>query len=188
MKKFFLMAMMACATITAFAQFRVEAGFISQTDDGEDSDISLSGLKVGGYYMLNDVILDNGVLEAGVTFQMASGKENGIKYKHMDFAIPINAGYAIQAADDFIVRPYLGINLKLNTKFEASNDGVTLDLLDKDIVGSDIKKFQFGGQVGAVCQWNKFTLGYQFQQDFGDLYKDLDSKFVTHTFSVGYIF
>lgn len=188
MKKFFLMAMMACATITAFAQFRVEAGFISQTDDGEDSDISLSGLKVGGYYMLNDVILDNGVLEAGVTFQMASGKEGGIKYKHMDFAIPINAGYAIQAADDFIVRPYLGINLKFNTKLEGSNDGVTIDLLDKDIVGSDVKKFQFGGQVGAVCQWNKFTLGYQFQQDFGDLYKDVDSKFVTHTFSVGYIF
>ena len=48
--------MMACATITVFAQFRVEAGFISQTDDGDDSDVSLSGLKVGGYYMLNDVI------------------------------------------------------------------------------------------------------------------------------------
>ena len=187
MKKLFLMALMACATITAFAQFRVEAGFISQTSD-DDSDVSMSGLKVGGYYMLNDIVVDNGVLECGVTFQSVSGKENGVKYKHMDFAIPVNAGYAIEAADDFIVRPYVGINLKLNTKFEASNNGVTLDLLDKDIVGMDVKKFQFGGQVGAVCQWNKFTVGYQMQKDFSDLYKDNDSKFVTHTFSVGYIF
>ena len=182
------MALMACATLTAFAQFRVEAGFISQTSDEEDSDVSLSGLKVGGYYMLNDVLLENGVLEAGVTFQMTSGKEDGVKYKHQDLAIPINVGYIIDAAEDFKVRPYVGINLKFNTKFEASNDGVTIDLMDKDIVGGDVNKFQFGGQVGAVCQWNQFTLGYQFQKDFGDLYEKADSKFVTHTFSVGYLF
>lgn len=185
------MAIIACTSVSAFAQFRVEGGYTSQkvSDDEDDEVVTLSGVKLGAYYTLNDVVLEGGVLESGVTFSLASGKKYGTKFKHADFAIPVNVGYAIKANDNFSIRPYAGINLKLNTKFEASVEGITMDMLDEKLMESDVRKFQFGGQIGAVCQWNKFTLSYQFQSDFNDLYKDDgECKFHTNAITIGYVF
>ena len=193
MKKILLLAMVACLSASAFAQFRVEGGYakesVSYSDGEANVDINLSGAKLGAYFMINDVIHENVVVEPGLTFQSVIGKQLGIKFTHTTFAIPINAGYIIKTSDVFSVRPYTGVNLKFNCTWKASDDGESVDLLDAGKKRTtDVNKMQFGGQIGAVCQWNNFTLTYQLQTDFSDLYTDEECKFKGSAITVGYIF
>jgi len=185
MKKFLVLAVLACTAMTsAFAQLRVEAGFINGSVQLDDNDVDMSGIKLGGYYMLNDLVIEKSVVEAGLTMQINSGKAHGVKHKHMDFAIPVNAGYKIVINDDMSVRPYVGINLKLNTKYDWKFDGITTDMLD----GDDVTRFQFGAQFGGVFQWKQFTAGYQYQFDFNDIFDEYKCKFPNNAITVGMIF
>lgn len=185
MKKIMMLAAMAMLTLTAFAQFRVEAGYMTAKYelDGDGIDVTsdaFTSLKLGAYYMINDIAIEKSVLEAGVTFGMGSLKENGVKMKYSNIAVPINAGYKIEITDEFSVRPYVGINLKFNTSYKEED----YDFFDDD----DAKRFQFGGQLGGLVQWKQFTAGVQYQSDFSSLHKDYDFKTKNTAITVGMIF
>lgn len=186
MKKIMMVAVMALMTMTAFAQFRVEAGYLTAKlkADGDTSD-ALSSFKIGGYYMLNDIAIEKSVVEAGVAFAMGSYKEKedgvDVKSSYSNISIPVNVGYKIEIADEFSVRPYAGINLKFNTslkeKMESHGLSVTIDYFDvDDDEYLKANRFQFGGQVGGLVQYKQFTAGVQYQTDFTNLYKDSDEK------------
>lgn len=168
MKKIMMVAVMALMTMTAFAQLRVEAGYLTSKQKVESGDASdaASSFKVGGYYMINDLVIEKSVVEAGLTFTMGSYKEGDDKVKFSNFAIPVNAGYKIDIADEFSVRPYVGINLKFNTSYKFEDQS----LFDSEFDSFDPKRFQFGGQLGGLVQWKQFTAGYQYQTDFTSLY------------------
>lgn len=191
MKKIMMVAVMALMTMTAFAQLRVEAGYLTTKAKvgGDSSDDAMNSFKVGGYYMINDLVIEKSVVEAGVTFAMGSQKEDGVKTKYSNVAIPVNAGYKIEITDEFSVRPYAGINFKFNTslksEFDAAGVKVTADAFDDD----DANRFQFGGQVGGLVQYKQFTAGVQFQSDFTSLYKKGDKVTMPNTaITVGMIF
>ena len=194
MKKFVLSAIIACISFSAFAQFRLEGGYINQkiSDEDSDNEVSLSGVKIGGYYIIKDVFTPNSVTEIGVTFATLSDKEQGIRFIHSDFTMPINFGYICIVNNIFSLRPYVGVNYKWNTKFEGSKDGVSVDMLNgmfiKEYTEMEVNKLQYGGQIGAVCQWKKFTLTYQYQNDFNDLYSGTKFKFKTNAITIGYSF
>ena len=187
MKKIMMVAVMALMTMTAFAQLRVEAGYLTtKAKVGSDSsDDAMNSFKVGGYYMINDIAIEKSVVEAGVTFAMGSYKEDGAKVKYSNVAVPINAGYKIEITDEFSVRPYAGINLKFNTSYKAEAGGVEVDFFDDD----DTKRFQLGGQLGGLVQWKQFTAGVQYQGDWTSMYKKGDKYSMPNTsITVGMIF
>lgn len=182
-----MVAVMALMTMTAFAQLRVEAGYLTTKAKvgGDSSDDAMNSFKVGGYYMINDLVIEKSVVEAGVTFAMGSQKEDGVKTKYSNVAIPVNVGYKIEITDEFSVRPYAGINFKFNTSYKAEAGGVEVDFFDDD----DANRFQFGGQVGGLVQYKQFTAGVQFQSDFTSLYKKGDKVTMPNTaITVGMIF
>lgn len=191
MKKLLVLAVLACvAMTTAVAQIRVEAGYLTtkeKAESGDPSDASAS-LKLGGYYMMNDLVIEKSVVECGVTFTMGSRKEDGVKLKYSNLAIPVNAGYKIEIADEFSVRPYAGINLKFNTSYKFDDESLFDDVND----ALDPNRFQLGGQLGAVVQWKNYTAGYQYQHDFSALYTipvaDEKVKTFNSAITVGIIF
>lgn len=191
MKKSFLIAAMAVASMSAMAQFRAEVGYLSTKAkvDGSHADDAMKSFKIGGYYMIDDIAIEKSVVEAGLTFAMGSYKEHNTKVKYSNFAIPVNAGYKIVISDEFSVRPYVGINFKFNTTYKTKTEEgptkIEIDLLDSD----EAHRFQLGGQLGGVVQWKQFTAGFQHQGDWTSLYDEGDKVTMpNNAFTVGIIF
>lgn len=182
-----MFAVMAMLTMTAFAQLRVEAGYLTTKAKvgGDSSDDAMNSFKIGGYYMINDIAIEKSVIEAGLTFAMGAYKEDGAKVKYSNFAIPVNAGYKIEITDEFSVRPYAGINLKFNTSYKTEIGDSKINFFDDD----DAKRFQLGGQIGGLVQWKQYTAGVQYQGDWTSMYKHGDKMSMPNTsITVGIIF
>lgn len=188
MKKFLMIAALVFAAVSASAQIRVEVGYLTQKEKvgGDTSDDAMNGIKLGGYYMIEDLVSDLPIVaEAGVTFSLGKHKEDGWTTKYSNFAVPVNGGWKISINDEFSVRPYAGINLKFNTMLKGEGGGAEYDAFDD----GDAKRFQLGGQLGAVVQWKQFTASYQYQGDWTSMYSDGDKCSIPNSaICVGIIF
>lgn len=63
--------------------------------------------------------------------------------------------------------PYIGITTRINAWGEGSYDGKTWDIFDEDEGGSE--RFQVGGRIGFDAHFNKFLLGFTYENDFSEI-------------------
>lgn len=115
----------------------------------------------------------------------------------MSLAIPVNYSYKIGVTDDFVIKPYTGLNFKFNllgkqkyTETELATgdeDKDTYDLFDKKDMGEEpFKRFQMGWQIGVDFQYKPFVLGVEYSLDFIKPQKWMNSQLLS--VKLGYCF
>lgn len=106
----------------------------------------------------------------------------------LGLSIPINLVYGVKINDNLAIKPYTGFYLRVNlmgkAKFSSDDDNIQdviednemddYNLFDKDDMGDDDKwnRCQFGWQIGATLDVNKFNIGIGYALDFNELSED----------------
>jgi len=197
MKKIFILFALALASTVAFAQARIEAGYLSSEFKQKNVDFdNMNGFKVGAYYGISLPLLPI-VIEPGVTYAMSfcttdlPGAEQKSKYAFV--SVPVNVGFELGLGDIVAVRPYMGISAKYNTLGKNEYSAKALDVIevytDNNWLKENGHKYQIGGQVGLLVKALSFTASYQFQGDWTSAVDKGDRvSFPNHTIAVGYCF
>lgn len=212
MKKIFIMAacLVAMAT-TASAQFMGGgSASSSSSSDGEgytsirlhynnfeiepkngsyDAIPSFGISLVKGWAISQDMPL---FLEAGVgasytTGELYKDEDLGLKWEYSAISaeIPVNIGYKFQINDEFAIMPFVGVSARYNITCKAEGKPYGENAYDKK-AEDDVKKFQFGWQIGARAMYNQFSVGVSYGADLNEIAKD--SKAKSLIISVGYNF
>lgn len=130
------------------------------------------------------------------------------QYQFAALAVPVNFAYKFDINDTFDIKPYLGLNLKLNligkNRLKITDDdlrdlmedeGYDLDdyeewgsVFNKDDMGgknATWNRFQLGWHIGADFVFNKFFAGLSYGTDFIPAFSYKKNKINTATFNVG---
>lgn len=111
--------------------------------------------------------------------------------------IPAVIAYRIGSSDSFAFRPYAGVNFRLGLSakeeytetIDGESESITYNNYDKDDVGDNTaKRFKTGVVVGGDFEFSKWSIGYQWGGDFGEIAKDSDTKYSWHTLRFAFKF
>lgn len=185
-------------------------------EDGPDP-VSLNGFSIKylhGFSLSGSLPM---YIETGLNFNYNFGSldadEDGYtvqKYQMSALAVPVNFAWKFNINDNFAIKPYLGLNLKINligkTRMELTDkfkddwkevygeayDGETesdwASFYSKDDMGdkdSTWNRFQLGWHIGADLMFNKFIVGLNYGTDIIPAFKYKKSKVNSATFNVG---
>lgn len=187
----------------------------TQSDDDMGDDISTNGISLKylhGFSVSNKLPI---YVEAGLNlnFNFASIAidndyykdiaEFSNKYQFAALAIPVNVAYRFNINETITIKPYLGLNFKINLLGRGKRDVKVLDddyedyfdedyewasfyskddMGDKDAVWN---RFQMGWHIGADVQFNKFFIGLNYGTDFIPAWKHKKYKVNSGTFNIG---
>lgn len=193
-----------CALLVAapaFAQKDYNTANVSYTNTTLDpknaESTSLNGFSVG---YIHGVSLDKShpiFLETGIKLSMGfySDTDEHNTYTTTSslgsLSVPLSLTYIIGVKDKFAIKPYAGIDFKVNilgkSVSESKNSKDTRNWFDKkDMNGAVCKRFQMGWHIGAAFMYDKFSLGVDYGTDFIQLAKDCTTSTLNLTF--GYNF
>lgn len=129
------------------------------------------------------------------------------KFQYAALAIPVNFAYKFNINEKVAIKPFLGLNVKLNllgrTKWEYTGDDDEDDYYyedededdkpewsslysEKDMGSKDAvwNRFQLGWHVGVDFQFNKFFLGVNYGTDFIKAYSYKKYKVNSSTLNI----
>ena len=198
--KTFLLAGAIALSTTAFAQDYNMVGISygntsygyndAYGEDHKDNNFSTNGFGIDyihGFSLSNSLPM---FVELGgnINFNFYSNTETEEYYKYtqkfqnINLQVPVNFAWRFNVTDGFSIKPYAGINFKLNfvsqTKsiWEDTEDGEKeeddwincFDKGEKHMDGSDYtwNRFQMGWQIGVGFQYKPLYLGVQYGTDF----------------------
>ena len=175
-------------------------------DDGEDSeDQNYNGFSVGYVQSFKIAKKLPIFFETGLGLNYARWSEEDEYYKemydekvtdaenHLGLTIPLNFVYGVKINDMLTIKPYTGFYLRVNLLAKATRKADNKDLQEffeeeemdsqnlfdsVDDGGADYKRCQFGWQIGATLDINKFNVGIGYALDFNEVCEDtMTSKF-----------
>jgi len=209
-KHFMAVAMLFTSSV-AFAQIndadsytRVQASFVAsrltQTDHWIDDGLAPKGINLGILRGMSVSDVMPLYFEIGANVALLHSADDyrtggDLKSTFMTVAVPLNMAYKYPINDKVTVSAHAGLNCKLNLIGKLKSPSASLNLLDKDDMGSRAKRaniFQLGGQAGAGVHLSDFYLGWQFQTDFVNYMKnDLTdngkkARFIANYITIGY--
>ena len=130
-------------------------------------------------------------LETGASLLWAKGDvfdDQGLKLSMdmMSINIPVNLAYKFDIKEGMSFVPYAGLFLRYNLsgEIEASQYGnkVTSDMFDEDEGDGD--RIQYGLQIGARLDFNKFNVGVSYGFDINEIMDDTKTNKIA--FTVGF--
>ena len=130
-------------------------------------------------------------LETGASLLWAKGDifdEQGLKISMdmMSINIPVNLAYKFDIKESISIVPYAGLFLRYNLSGEIETSGygnkVTMDMFDEDEGDGD--RLQYGLQVGATVDFNKFSVGVSYGFDINEIMEDVKTNKLA--FTVGF--
>ena len=130
-------------------------------------------------------------LETGASLLWAKGDlfdDQGLKLSMdmMSINIPVNLAYKFDIKEGMSFVPYAGLFLRYNLsgETEASQYGnkVTSDMFDEDEGDGD--RIQYGLQIGARLDFNKFNVGVSYGFDINEIMDDTKTNKIA--FTVGF--
>lgn len=155
-------------------------------------------------------------VEFGADIHYGTGKEDTSndyvknKYQVFDLAVPVNFAYRFQIADFFAIKPFIGLNFKINLlgrsrteltddfmndyeevyghEYDGERNSEWIDLFSSDDMGgSDYtwNRFQLGWHLGVDFEFNKFFIGLNYGTDFIPAWKYKKNKVNSQTFNIG---
>jgi hypothetical protein len=125
--------------------------------------------------------------------------ENSVNVASINVPLAVTTPFQV---DNITILPYVGVNLRFNLfgkqkeTVEASYDGEDLseskkyDLFNKDDMGGyPLGRFQAGLNLGVNIEYEKYTVGIGYVNDFSPVYEAfITGTFRATTISVGYKF
>jgi len=159
--------------------------------DDDDDNFSLNGFSLDynhGFSISKTLPM---FIEAGARlnfgFHSDSEKSNGwkaeVKTSWISFSVPVNFAYKFGVGESVTLKPYTGINFKLNilgnekyteTDRHGDKDSESYNFFDKD--DWDFHRFQMGWQIGVDVQYKPFIFGLEYGIDFIKMRKDVNSS------------
>lgn len=155
--------------------------------DGYESSYKFNGFTLGYVHAFNiaqlPLFIETG---AGVSFARYSDSEDDLTYKEtmLGLRIPVNLVYKVQINDKLAIKPFTGFYLRANLMAKgaySSDDSETQEMIDEYWDGGDVNFFdkddvedtwnrvQFGWQIGATLDINKFNIGIGYALDFNEI-------------------
>lgn len=186
--------------------------------DADDLGLNGFGLRyIHGFSLSKSLPM---YIETGLKFNFTLGSVEGeddedytAKYQHAALSVPVNFAWKFNINDNVAIKPYLGLNLKLNVigrhKWEYTGEEEEdeydyedeeeddeskwaswyskKDMGDKDLVWN---RFQLGWHIGADFQFNKFYVGLNYGTDFipAQKYKKFKVNSATLNIGLGFCF
>lgn len=172
-------------------------------DPEESSNISMNGFSIGythGFSISKKLPL---FIETGVKFSLGIHSDSERYYddyedygfkatvteKLASLSVPVNVAYKYSINDQFSIKPYLGLNVKVNvlgsTTYKVDHEKETMNWYDNDNDGY-FKRFQMGWHIGVGAQYSKYYLGLDYGTDFIKLADEISSG--TFNLTLGYSF
>lgn len=189
MKKLFLMAVMALATVSSFAQHAVgtftiqpKVGLnLANVTDG-DGDIRVGAVAGAEFeYQISDIFS----LSAGALYSMqgckgeVEGYDATVKLDYLNVPILANVYVAKGLAVKLGIQP--GFNVTSKASVEKSGTKVTTDL-------DGIESVDFSIPVGLSYEINNFVIDARYNLGVSKIMDDSDSKNSVFQFTLGYKF
>lgn len=119
--------------------------------------------------------------------------ESTNSYLLANLAVPVNFAYRFNINDFFAIKPYLGLNAKINIfgKSAIADTGNWVNLFSKDDMGEIAwNRFQLGWHVGIDFELTKVIIGLEFGTDFIPAmnYEKFKTNSMTFNLRFGYLF
>ncbi len=189
MKKLFLMAVMALATVSSFAQHRVgtvtiqpKVGLSLANVTKGDGDIRVGAVAGAEFeYQVSDIFS----LSAGALYSMqgckgdVEGYDATVKLDYLNIPILANVYVAKGLAVKLGIQP--GFNVTSKASVEKSGTKVTTDL-------DGIESVDFSIPVGLSYEINNFVIDGRYNLGVSKIWDDIDSKHSVFQFTLGYKF
>ena len=130
-------------------------------------------------------------LETGASLLWAKGDvfdDQGLKLSMdmMSINIPVNLAYKFDIKEGMSFVPYAGLFLRYNlsgeTELSQYGNKVTSDMFDEDEGDGD--RIQYGLQIGARLDFNKFNVGVSYGFDINEIMDDTKTNKIA--FTVGF--
>lgn len=212
--RIFLSAAMLVATLPMFAEGYNRVGVsynnthFGATWDNADSDdnFNLNGVAIDyihGFSLSSatPIFIETGA-KINFGFRSESEEFGGSKYTEKinlnTLSIPVNFVYRWDAASDFSIQPYVGLNFKLHLSgtekdTHEDKDGKVenkYNMFKKEDFDPTFNRFQMGWHIGVGFQYKPFYLGISWGTDFIKAYDDSGDGYRTSNLalSVGYSF
>lgn len=189
MKKLFLMAVMALATVSSFAQHRVgtvtiqpKVGLSLANVTKGDGDIRVGAVAGAEFeYQVSDIFS----LSAGALYSMqgckgeVEGYDATVKLDYLNIPILANVYVAKGLAVKLGIQP--GFNVTSKASVEKSGTKVTTDL-------DGIESVDFSIPVGLSYEINNFVIDGRYNLGVSKIMDGSDSKNSVFQFTLGYKF
>lgn len=105
----------------------------------------------------------------------------------VSLSVPVNFAWRFGITDKFAIKPYVGINFKVNvfgqTSMSYDDDSESYNWFDKDDMGESYNRFQFGWHIGAGFQFSKCCIGVSYGTDFSKIVKNVNTGTLDLTLS-----
>ena len=130
-------------------------------------------------------------LETGASLLWAKGDvfdDQGLKLSMdmMSINIPVNLAYKFDIKEGMSFVPYAGLFLRYNlsgeTELSQYGNKITSDMFDEDEGDGD--RIQYGLQIGARLDFNKFNVGVSYGFDMNEIMDDTKTNKIA--FTVGF--
>ena len=189
MKKLFLMAVMALATVSSFAQHRVgtvtiqpKVGLSLANVTKGDGDIRVGAVAGAEFeYQVSDIFS----LSAGALYSMqgckgeVEGYDATVKLDYLNIPILANVYVAKGLAVKLGIQP--GFNVTSKASVEKGGTKVTTEL-------DDVESVDFSIPVGLSYEINNFVIDARYNLGVSKIWDDIDSKHSVFQFTLGYKF
>ena len=189
MKKLFLMAVMALATVSSFAQHRVgtvtiqpKVGLSLANVTKGDGDIRVGAVAGAEFeYQVSDIFS----LSAGALYSMqgckgeVEGYDATVKLDYLNVPILANVYVAKGLAVKLGIQP--GFNVTSKASLEKSGTKVTTEL-------DDVESVDFSIPVGLSYEFNNFVIDARYNLGVSKIMDGSDSKNSVFQFTLGYKF
>lgn len=140
---------------------------------GSDSNFSTNGVGLNFYrgYSVSSKIplyVEWGLFGSFGTHS-ESETEHGYKYtskfRNLNFGVPVNVAYRFNPTGDIYIKPYLGINFRVNALSDVCSE-ITEDGEKLDVEGNGDWNSVFDTEDGEDCHWKRFQMGWQIGVGF----------------------
>ena len=189
MKKLFLMAVMALASVSSFAQHRVgtfsiqpKVGLNLANVTKGDGDIRVGAVAGAEFeYQVSDIFS----LSAGALYSMqgckgdVEGYDATVKLDYLNIPILANVYVAKGLAVKLGIQP--GFNVTSKASVEKGGTKVTTEL-------DDVESVDFSIPVGLSYEINNFVIDARYNLGVNKIADDADSKNSVFQFTLGYKF
>lgn len=189
MKKLFLMAVMALATVSSFAQHRVgtvtiqpKVGLSLANVTKGDGDIRVGAVAGAEFeYQVSDIFS----LSAGALYSMqgckgeVEGYDATVKLDYLNIPILANVYVAKGLAVKLGIQP--GFNVTSKASVEKGGTKVTTEL-------DDVESVDFSIPVGLSYEINNFVIDARYNLGVNKIADEADSKNSVFQFTLGYKF
>lgn len=167
-------------------RFSYDRTFVNQDWEGSE-DPDMNGFNIGYVHSFSIAKKLPFFFETGLGLGFArysdshsyDGESLDEKLTTLGLTVPLNVVYKININDKLALKPYTGFYLRVNlmakNKWEYSDEDGSVDetynLFDEDEVGKDGKwnRCQFGWQIGATLDINRFNVGIGYALDFNEI-------------------